>query len=69
MEVVLYTLLETLKQIGIILQPFLPLSSNYILNHLSVPADLRNLNSINTFIDGDIEIIIPSALFPRIENN
>ena len=69
MEVVLYTLLETLKQIGIILQPFLPLSSNYILNHLSVHADLRNLNSINTFIDGDIEIIIPSALFPRIENN
>ena len=69
MEVVLYTLLETLKQIGIILQPFLPLSSNYILNHLSVSADLRNLNSINTFIDGDIEIIIPSALFPRIENN
>ena len=69
MEVVLYTLLETLKQIGIILQPFLPLSSNYILNHLSVSANLRNLNSINTFIDGDIEIIIPSALFPRIENN
>ena len=69
MEVVLYTLLETLKQIGIILQPFLPLSSNYILNHLSVAAYLRNLNSINTFIDGDIEIIIPSALFPRIENN
>ena len=68
MENVLYTLLETLKQIAIILQPFIPLSSVYILNHLSIPNHLRDFNSINVYIEGDIDIIIPSALFPRIEN-
>ena len=67
MENVLYILLETLKQIGIILQPFIPISSDYILNHLSIPNHLREFSSIGIFIKDDIDITMPTSLFPRIE--
>ena len=66
MEVVLFTLLETLKQIAIILQPFIPSTSEYILNHLSIPNDFRQLKSINILISGNNDISVPSILFPRI---
>jgi methionyl-tRNA synthetase len=66
MEVVLFTLLETLKQIAIILQPFIPSTSEYILNHLSIPNDFRQLKSINIIISGNNDISVPSILFPRI---
>jgi methionyl-tRNA synthetase len=69
MEIVLYSLIETLKQIAIILQPFIPISSEYMLDHLSISNDCRQFNSIDVFIKGGGSISIPSSLFPRIENN
>ena len=68
MEVVLYSLIETLKQIAIMLQPFIPISSNYMLDHLNISIDDRQFKSIDVFIKGGGDISIPSSLFPRIEN-
>ena len=67
MEVVLYSLIETLKQIAILLQPFIPVSTDYMLDHLSISNDCRHFNSIDIFIKGGGAISIPSSLFPRIE--
>ena len=69
MQDVLYTLIETLKQIAIILQPFIPLSTEYMLDHLSIPLDYRKLKYIDFFINGGCTVSIPSLLFPRIEND
>ena len=69
MEVVLYSLIETLKQIAILLQPFIPVSTDYMLDHLSISNDCRQFKSIDIFIKGGGTISIPSLLFPRIEND
>ena len=66
MEVVLYTLIETIRQISIMLQPFIPNTSKSILDHIQIPLVKRDIKSVELFIDGGIKISTPIPLFPRI---
>ena len=66
MEVVLYTLIETIRQISIMLQPFIPNTSKSILDHIQIPLVKRDIKSVELFIDGGIKISTPKPLFPRI---
>ena len=66
MEVVLYTLIEIIRQISIMLQPFIPNTSKSILDHIQIPLVQRDIKSIQFIFDGGIRISIPKPLFPRI---
>ncbi len=66
MEVVLYTLIETIRQISIMLQPFIPNTSKCILDHIQIPLVQRDIKSILLFFDGGIKISTPKPLFPRV---
>ena len=66
MEVVLYTLIETIRQISIMLQPFIPNTSKSILDHIQIPLVQRDIKSIELFFDGGIKISTPKPLFPRV---
>ena len=66
MNVVLYTLIETIRQISIMLQPFIPNTSKSILDHIQIPLVQRDIKSIELFFDGGIKISTPKPLFPRV---
>ena len=66
MEVVLFTLVETIRQISILLQPFIPDTAEKILDHIKIPHDQRKLESVCFILNGDIKISLPKPLFPRI---
>ena len=66
MEVVLYTLIETIRQISIMLQPFIPNTSKSILDHIQIPLVQRDIKSIELFFDGGMKISTPKPLFPRV---
>ncbi len=66
MKVVLYTLIETIRQISIMLQPFIPNTSKSILDHIQIPLVQRDIKSIELFFDGGIKISTPKSLFPRV---
>ena len=66
MEVVLYTLIETIRQISIMLQPFIPNTSKSILDHIQIPLVKRDIKSIELFFEGGIQISTPKPLFPRV---
>ncbi len=67
METVLYVLAETLRHLGIVLQPFMPDASNALLDQLAVPADARSfahLNAANALTPGR-PLPAPQGIFPR----
>ena len=66
MEVVLYTLIETIRQISIMLQPFIPNTSKSILDYIQIPLVLRDIKSIELSFEGGIKISTPKPLFPRV---
>ena len=66
MEVVLFTLVETIRQISILLQPFIPVTAEKILDHMKIPDDQRKLKSLDFILNGNIKISLPNPLFPRI---
>ncbi len=66
---ILTQLIEGFRIIGIILQPFLPISSKLLLDTLNIDNKLRtfeNLNS-NNIINKGHKLNEPKALFPRFE--
>jgi methionyl-tRNA synthetase len=66
MEVVLYTLMEVLRHIAILLQPFMPQSCEHLLNQLGVSKDRRafkNLNAGDTQFDHNS--IVPGTPLPK----
>ena len=66
MEVVLFTLVETIRQISILLQPFIPNTAEKVLDHIKITYDKRKLNSVDVIFDGNVKISSPNSLFPRI---
>ena len=66
MEVVLFTLVETIRQISILLQPFIPDTAEKILDQIKIPTDQRKLKSLGFILNGNIKILLPNPLFPRI---
>ena len=66
MKDVLYILLETVRQVSILLQPFMPDSSKAILDHLKILDNERDFKSLGKMYEGGINISTPLPLFPRI---
>ena len=68
MGTVLYVMAETLRSIGIVLQPFMPGVMAELLDQLAAPADKRNFSGMGEaarLIPGSI-MPPPRGLFPRI---
>ena len=68
MATVLYTLAETLRALGIVLQPFMPQTMARFLDQLAIPADRRDFSSLGAsgrLIPGTA-LPPPQGLFPRI---
>jgi len=67
MGTVLYTLVEVLRCLAIILQPIMPKSSTEMLNQLNVPIDQRVFTSLTPAakIRAGVSIEKPSPIFPR----
>jgi len=67
METVLYMLAETLRYIGILLQPFIPESAGKLLDQLSVPSDARTFEHLTEAyaLKSGTALPPPQGLFPR----
>jgi len=67
METVLYTLAETLRYLGILLQPFMPESAAKLLDQLAVPADARDFAHLTEAhaLTSSTPLPAPQGLFPR----
>ncbi|MCC8482971.1 MAG: class I tRNA ligase family protein, partial [Rickettsia endosymbiont of Labidopullus appendiculatus] len=69
MAEVLYTLLETLRYIAVMLQPFIPDSASKMLDQLAVPESQRMFKHLTkefSLTPGSI-ISQPEAIFPRFQ--
>ena len=69
MHTVLYTLLETMRCIGILLQPIMPGSSEKILNQLAVDTSKRSFAALNSndCLEAGTSLQKPNPIFPRFE--
>ena len=66
-DTVVYTLVETMRIVGIYLEPIIPATCERYFNQLGVPKEFQTYASINTPITPGFEIGTPSPLFPKIE--
>ncbi|MBL8906654.1 MAG: methionine--tRNA ligase [Rhizobiales bacterium] len=65
METVLYVTAEILRQVGILIQPYMPASAGKLLDLLAVPADARRFNSLKDALVSGTQLPAPSPVFPR----
>lgn len=66
---ILYCVAETLRCLGIMLQPYMPESTAKMLDLLAVGADKRQFAHLGSVpLAGGQALPAPQALFPRIEN-
>ena len=67
-DTVLYTLAETIRHIGLYLQPFVPDAATSILDQLEIADDQRDFSSIGGghAVKPGTPLRKPSAIFPRI---
>ena len=67
MATVLYVTAETLRRIGILIQPYMPKSAAKLLDALSVESDKRSFSALakgNELVPGR-SIPAPAPIFPR----
>lgn len=65
MGTVLYVLAETLRCLGLILQPFMPDAMAKLLDQLAVPEGQRSFANFTTHLEGGTPLPPPQGLFPR----
>jgi methionyl-tRNA synthetase len=67
MAYVLYSLSETIRYLGLILQPFMPTSCNQILDQLCIAQDERDFQAFNAkyAVKGGTLLPKPEGIFPR----
>jgi len=67
METVLYALSETLRCLGILIQPFMPDSADALLNQLAVPASARGFAQLTAdfALKSGAPLPEPKGIFPR----
>ena len=65
MEAVLRVLLEVLRVVATVLQPFMPDSMARMLDQLSVPADARTFAALDTPLPAGTTLPPPQGVFPR----
>jgi methionyl-tRNA synthetase len=66
MNSVLRVLIDVLRSIGTVLQPFMPASMSRLLDQLGVPADARDVASLASPLSDGIALPAPQGIFPRI---
>jgi methionyl-tRNA synthetase len=69
MATVLYVLAETVRNLAIAIQPFVPTSANKLLDQLVVPSDARefaHISAANALKFG-VSLPEPAGVFPRLE--
>ena len=71
MNTILFTILDQIKNISILLNPIIPKATNKALNILNIPIDKRNIANIknqNVF-NFDKELKKHEILFKKVEND
>ena len=66
MASVLYVTAEVLRQIGILVQPYMPQSAAKLLDLLAVDPDRRKFADLATRLAAQVELPEPRPIFPRI---
>ena len=68
MKTVLHVLAETIRHLGIVLQPFMPDSAGCILDQISLPQDARGFDRLGPdhALAAGTEIPKPKGVFPRL---
>ena len=67
MKTVLAVLIETIRHLGLALQPFMPQSSSALLDQLAVPKDARSFACAGPAhaVPGETALPPPQGIFPR----
>jgi methionyl-tRNA synthetase len=65
MEAVLRVLVDVIRPIATLLQPFMPESMSRMLDQLGVSTEARTLDALATPLEGGITLPPPSGVFPR----
>ncbi|MFO0993695.1 MAG: methionine--tRNA ligase [Hyphomicrobiales bacterium] len=65
METVLYVTAEVLRQVGILVQPYMPASAARLLDLLSVPANARMFSALTEPLVSGVQLPAPTPVFPR----
>ncbi len=65
MSTVLYVLVEVLRHVALVLQPFMPDSMAKLLDQLAVPAAARDFASLERPLVAGTALPAPSGIFPR----
>jgi len=65
MHTVLYVLAETLRHLGILVQPFVPDAASALLDQLAVPAQARRFADLAQALPPGRELPTPQGIFPR----
>lgn len=65
METVLYTLCETIRVVGLFVQPFMHKTANQILDLVGVKSDHRDFSYLLIPLESGVDLPQPSVLFPR----
>jgi len=71
MNTILFTIVEQIKNISILLTPIIPIATKKTLDIMNISNNEINLNSItkNDILKHDIELKETSILFNKIEND
>ena len=69
MEAVLYTAVEAVRRLAILIQPVMPDSMSKLLDQLAVPEDRRSFSDLGKegALSPGTALPAPAAVFPRIE--
>jgi methionyl-tRNA synthetase len=62
---VLYVTAEVIRQVAILVQPFMPDSAGKLLDLLAVPADQRDFSALGQRLAAGSTLPAPSPVFPR----
>ncbi|MBM3540226.1 MAG: methionine--tRNA ligase, partial [Alphaproteobacteria bacterium] len=65
MATVLYVLADVIRQLAIVIQPFMPGSMAKLLDQLAIPAEARDFASLGQALKQDTALPTPSGVFPR----
>jgi methionyl-tRNA synthetase len=65
MNTVLRVLLDAIRTVGFLLQPFMPASMAKLLDQLGVPADVRQFAALETPLPDGAALPVPAGIFPR----
>ena len=66
-EVVVFKLLEYIRCVGILMQPFVPEAASEILTQISLPAEDREFSSFSNPNRGGVKVQKPTPVFSKLE--